>query len=344
MPQHKKLSLLTLRLPEPPPNLDPALRQYLQQHTNALQNHFNAVSGLDICSGLTAYDDTTNEGYFLGFAKNVDGVPDGTPVFALRGDNAKVDINGANSTFFVGDRDANKYLEFDGSDVDIGYKSELLGADHFNNTSTYIGDTFMGGITGYDTTGSGGGSTSYSASSGYAQASVNGTSGAIAQIVKNIQYNTVGGTVKGGSTGNSTFDGLTRFKCTVGITTLNATNLDMRIGVGYYAATAGTPSVWSQGGMGFKIKSGNFFAYQFSAGTLGGATSETEYDTGVAASTGTYAFAIEGSSVYINNVECVTNFETPSRVWTGNAYFRMRLENTGASGTTTIRCSQWKVN
>lgn len=108
MPQHKKLSQLTLRLPESLPRSDADWRAVL----SALQNHFNAVASIDVCSGLTKFSDAVNKGYFLGFTRNDDEYPDGTPVFV------------------VGDRSTDRYFEFDGNDLRLG-----------TNTKVEYGDT-----------------------------------------------------------------------------------------------------------------------------------------------------------------------------------------------------------
>lgn len=130
MPQHKKLSILPLRLPPIPDDLPPPMRAYLQQHHAALEAYAKSTASIDLCSGLTKFSDATNAGYFLGFTRNDTGYDDGTPVFV------------------VGSRSSERYIEFDGEDFNVGRDTELSGADAYNNEAIYF-HTLFDSLDGY---------------------------------------------------------------------------------------------------------------------------------------------------------------------------------------------------
>lgn len=115
MPQHKKLSQLPLRINPSRPKNDQEWQAFLAQ----LQQHFNAVASIDLCSGLTKFSDAVNAGYYMGFTRNDDGYDDGIPVLV------------------VGNRGAEKYIQFDGSDFSLGRGTQLIGADAYSNASIF---------------------------------------------------------------------------------------------------------------------------------------------------------------------------------------------------------------
>lgn len=102
------------------PNL-PKSDQQWQQFLSELQRHFNAIASIDICSGLTGFEDATNTGYFLGFH---DGVP--------------VQI--------VGSRATEKYFAFDGEDVVLGDETRIRSKNFPAVGIGNIGSNIVGGV------------------------------------------------------------------------------------------------------------------------------------------------------------------------------------------------------